>query len=151
MIWHIYRILINENSTDKISDDLVVGRRLLPKEVREEYEGYIDLTAEFDEPRAIRDKSSYICFPILDASVPNIEKLMDLLEKVENKNLYIHCAQGHGRTGLVALALLLRKGIIKDVREGVDYLKSFRPALNLNNYQIEYLEKNKDRITNRPS
>jgi hypothetical protein len=33
--------------------------------------------------------------------------------------LYIHCAQGHGKTGLLAAALLLRRGIAEDAADAV--------------------------------
>lgn len=145
-VWHIYRLINRENPTNKISDDLVIGRRLLPKEVHDVFDVYIDLTAEFDEPKQIREKASYVCFPILDTHVPDIDDLMILIDKIDNKKVFIHCAQGHGRTGLVALAILMKKGIVDDVGKGVEYLQDFRPALGLSRNQIEYLEKNKNRI-----
>lgn len=151
MIWHIYRLLSNESATNKVSDELVIGRRLLAKEVTEDYDSYVDLTAEFDEPRELREKPSYISFPILDASVPSLKDLISLLDNIENKKLFVHCAQGHGRTGLIALALLLRKGIVQDVSEGVAHLQECRPALNLNRNQIEYLELHREGITRRSS
>ena len=141
--WHIYRILSRENPFDKISDSLTIGRRLLPKEISERYDCYVDLTAEFDEPKTIREKSSYICLPILDASTPKIKDFINLLKQIENKKIFIHCAQGHGRTGLVALAFIMRKGLVKDPKEGILHLQSLRPALKLNNNQINYLEKYK--------
>lgn len=146
-VWHLQRLISRESFTNRVSNNLVIGRRLLPKEIKEEFDRYVDLTAEFDEPKSIREKSSYVCFPILDTSVPKIEDLVNLLCKIENKKLFLHCAKGHGRTGLVAIALLLKNGTIKDVCEGIKFLQRFRPALNLNQYQIKYLERNKERLT----
>jgi len=100
LVWHLYRLASKEPAVNKISNNLTVGRRLLPSEINEDYDHYVDLTAEFDEPKRIREKNSYLSFQILDASIPNIEDLVALLERIEGKNLYLHCAQGHGRTGL---------------------------------------------------
>jgi protein-tyrosine phosphatase len=146
IVWHVYRLISKEHPTDMISEDLIIGRRLLPKEQDADSEIYLDLTAEFDEPQAIREKPSYMCFPFLDANVPKLERLLELLQKLKGKGLYIHCAQGHGRTGLVTLALLLNNGTITSVSEGLEMLQSIRPALNLNRAQVRYLEKSRTEI-----
>lgn len=151
IVWHLYRLVSNEPPINRINDTLTVGRRLLASETEQEFDHYIDLTAEFDEPKEIREKNSYLSFPILDSSIPKFEDLIALLERIEGKNLYLHCAQGHGRTGLVALALLLRNKTIQDVDEGLSYLQSFRPALNLSSNQVAYLKQNKNGITSRDS
>ena len=146
IIWHLYRIINKEDSSNKISDSLIIGRRLLLTEINFQVTYYIDLTAEFDEPKKIRRQKSYLCFPILDGGVPEIDKLIQLLFQIDNKKVYIHCAQGHGRTGLVTLALLLKNGTINDIDSGILFLQKFRPALNLNLSQIEYLKKHQQNI-----
>jgi protein-tyrosine phosphatase len=56
-------------------------------------------------------------FPIPDRQVPKSEtKWADALEKVTHalmagKNVLVHCRQGIGRSGLVAICLLLKKGM----------------------------------------
>ena|SRR5215813_4341028 len=56
-------------------------------------------------------------FPIPDLAVPASEaKLVRLLEDVDHdlsngRNVLIHCRQGIGRTGLVAISLLVTKGM----------------------------------------
>jgi|688.fasta_scaffold01690_28 hypothetical protein len=49
---------------------------------------------------------------LLDASCPTAEELQELAERILTlpKPLLIHCAQGHGRTGLVDCAVLLAAG-----------------------------------------
>ena len=138
-IWHIYRLLSREAPFNHVNEDLVIGRRLLPSEVPEEFDHYVDLTAEFDEPAAIRSKSSYLSFPILDASIPTVLELNRALKRVSKGKTYIHCAQGHGRTALFALALLHQRGHIKTIEEGIDLLKTIRPAVNLNKDQARFL------------
>ena len=79
-------------------------------------------------------------FPILDAGVPAVDELELLLSQVQGGRVYIHCAQGHGRTGLVATALLLRQEKVKTVSEAISLLQKQRPRLKLNQLQEKFLE-----------
>ena len=55
-VWHLCRIWSRKKPTNRISDQLAIGRRLLSWEVKEEYAVYLDLTAEFEEPKILREK-----------------------------------------------------------------------------------------------
>ena len=149
-IWHVYRLLSKEDPFNKIGDDLVIGRRLLSSEIIEDYDHYVDLTAEFEEPLPIRSSPSYHCFPILDASTPSVEDLYSATEQTQVGKTYIHCAQGHGRTGLFALALLHRRGKVNSVAEGISILKSLRPAINLNTQQEQFMSHYLTKVQNKP-
>lgn len=153
--WYLYRFISREDAFNRIDDDLAVGRRLLATEVPEGFDHYVDLTAEFEEPAPIRSKGSYRSFPILDASTPSYEELECAVQSAKDGRTYIHCAQGHGRTGLFALALLLHRGQIDSSKEGIHLLKSLRPAINLNREQSRFIEryltqKKNDRTSERP-
>jgi protein-tyrosine phosphatase len=54
--------------------------------------------------------------------------------------VFIHCAQGHGRTGLAAIALLLHRGEVSDIEEGLSLLRSIRPGIGLSADQRACLE-----------
>ena len=140
-VWHLYRLFSHENAFNRINDDLVVGRRLLLPEVPEDFDHYVDLTAELEDPAPIRSKDSYRSFPILDASTPSEDELVAVVNDIKNGRTYVHCAQGHGRTGLFALALLIHRGRIETASEGIDLLKSLRPAINLNREQTDFIER----------
>ena len=140
LIWHLLRRLTKEDAFNQIDERIVVGRRLLASEVPEEFDHYVDLTAEFDEPSGIRADESYRSFPILDASIPTRRELDAAVEVASEGNVYIHCAQGHGRTGLFALALMFRRGQIKNAVEGLQVLQNLRPAINLNSEQQGFIE-----------
>ncbi|MCX5660599.1 MAG: hypothetical protein NTW19_12885 [Planctomycetota bacterium] len=120
-----------------MSSQLVVGRRLLAREDPGEFANYIDLTAEFQEPRAFRKRPGYGAFPILDASAPSPERLHTAVSHLRPGTTFIHCAQGHGRTGLFALAVLLKSGDARTVDEGLSMLASARPAIRLNPEQMD--------------
>jgi protein-tyrosine phosphatase len=138
LVWHLVRLLSREAAFNTINDNLVIGRRLLASEAPEGFDHYVDLTAEFEEPAPIRTRPGYRCLPILDASVPTIEELRGAVESSASGRAFVHCAQGHGRTGLFALALLLRRGSVQTIEEGVGLLRSLRPAVRLNREQVDF-------------
>jgi hypothetical protein len=109
-VWRGIRLVSREPALSEVTNDLVVGRRLLPSEVRGEFANYVDLTAEFAEPRVTRRSSAYVSFPILDGAAPTPEALQEVVRRLRPGRTLIHCAQGHGRTELFALAVLLRSG-----------------------------------------
>jgi protein-tyrosine phosphatase len=134
-VWHLSRMLMRESAYNSVTENLVVGRRLLSSELPREFDNYVDLTAEFAEPRAIRSQPGFVCFPILDGGVPTPEALREAISRLRSGTTFVHCAQGHGRTGLFALAVLLRSGIAKDVEEGLQMLRKVRPGIRLNRDQ----------------
>lgn len=138
IVWHLCRLLSRESAFNIIDENLVIGRRLLAGEAPEGFDHYVDLTAEFDEPASIRVRPGYRCLPILDASVPTVEELRVAVEGSATGRVFVHCAQGHGRTGLFALALLLRRGNVLTLDEGIGLLRSLRPAVRLNREQMHF-------------
>jgi hypothetical protein len=140
VIWHVARLLSREAAHDTITDNLIVGRRLLPGELDGSFTNYVDLTAEFSEPRTIRQSIGYECFPILDGAAPQIEDLNRALDRLRPGRTFIHCAQGHGRTGLFALAFLLKQGTARSVDEGLKMLRASRPGINLNKTQRKCID-----------
>lgn len=138
-IWHVYRQLNREEAFNRVCEDLVIGRRLLSKELPEDIDWVIDLTAEFDEATGLRNHPGYRSFPILDAEVPSLNDLRQFLDSLPDGKIYLHCAQGHGRTGVVALCLLFHLGRIERLEEGLEKLRSVRPGLGLNRKQLSFV------------
>jgi len=146
-VWHLYRILKSEGPFNEVDEKLVVGRRLRASEnLPAGIDHYIDLTAEMEDPSAIRSSDAYRCFPILDGGVPSVASLLAFLGQLKpDDRVYVHCAQGHGRTGQVAAAILLmREGCSGDVREVVAGLQKGRPGIGLSGEQLQFLERFKD-------
>lgn len=138
-IWHLSRIISRERVFDRISDEVLIGRRLLPGEQPAGIVNLVDLTAEFTEPAALWAGKNFVCLPILDGGVPAAPELDAAIAKIKPGLTYIHCAQGHGRTGLFALALLQARGEIADYDAGLARLRAARPALALTRRQELYL------------
>lgn len=140
LIWHLVCRLSRESAYDQVGSALIIGRRLLPHEVGFQVENYLDLTAEFSEPSAVRNTPGYVSFPILDGSVPNKVDLDRLLKNLRVGRTFIHCAQGHGRTGLVAAAYLLVMNHARNSEEAIGMLQKARPKLRLSREQKTFLK-----------
>jgi protein-tyrosine phosphatase len=136
-IWHLSRILRREDCYNEISPGIYVGRRVLGYELPRDVKAIVDLTAEFPEPAGVRVGRQYLCLPTLDAEVPTDGKFKALLETVMriSEPMYIHCAEGHGRSGTLAAAVLLLKGLAKEVEEAVIKLQAMRPGIRLKDAQ----------------
>jgi protein-tyrosine phosphatase len=118
---------------------LFIGRRTL--NVPDTIKSVIDLTCEFEEyGRLVKDKS-YFSFPILDACPPDNIDFKEVLDKIARlpKPVYIHCAEGHGRTGMVAAGLLLYEQNAKTIDEAINLIQSVRPKVKLQKAQSAYL------------
>lgn len=62
--------------------------------------------------RFVKRECQYIHLPIIDGGAPNkkefIKNLVGIIQELENgKKIYIHCAGGHGRTGLYVCGLIM--------------------------------------------
>ena len=103
----------------------------------------LDLTCEFTESIAKWPSVSYLGFPMLDGSGATAEQLRTLAAEITKmpSPVLIHCAQGHGRTGLVAAAVLLASGKAQTAEEAIAMIQSVRPGVELNRMQRSLLEK----------
>lgn len=139
-VWHLIRAFSREPVSNAVTGQLFVGRRLLSFEIEGEFDNFVDLTAEFSEPSAIRRSPAYRSFPILDGSAPTPEALRAAVVNLRPGRTFIHCAQGHGRTGLFALAVLLNSGAARNVGDGLRMLSAVRPAIRLSRDQQRCIE-----------
>ena len=108
-LWHLWRLATREPPYHELYEGVTIGRRLLSGELPKHVGEVLDLTAEFPEPRGIRRRVAYRCFPTLDARPPEQDVLRVAAEQVLSSKhpVLIHCANGHGRTGTLAGAVLL--------------------------------------------
>jgi protein-tyrosine phosphatase len=138
--WHLVRLLSQESAVDMVDPNLFLSRRLLSDELPNGVKTVVDLTCEFTDPTFACE--NYLCFPMLDASCPTADELKELAEQILAfpMPVLIHCAQGHGRTGLVACAVLLASGKASSPTEALALLKASRPGIELNAVQRKTLD-----------
>jgi len=120
-----------------------VGRRARASELPPDISAVVDLTAEFWEPAAVRDGRKYLCVPTLDARAPDERLFLQALDYVAAADgpVYIHCAQGFGRSAALAAALLVRRGLARDANEAEAMLKAARPGVRLTACQREVVRR----------
>jgi protein-tyrosine phosphatase len=131
-VWRVWRFGSREPAISRVNDWLAVGSRPRGGEGYEAFDIVVDLTAEFEDPSAIRRRTGYRAFPILDGSSPDEEALRRILRSLAGERIFVHCAQGHGRTGLVAAALLIERGTADSAEDAVRVLQQARPKIALN-------------------
>jgi hypothetical protein len=140
-IWRLWHLLTREPAYNQITDTIYAGRRLLDGEPLPPVTMVIDLTVEFPEPQTLRTCGKYHSFPIFDASAPPPEELLAFARWLPaEETVYIHCAQGHGRTGLVILAVLLQRKIVTTIPEGIALMQRHRPGISLSSDQRHCIE-----------
>lgn len=108
----------------------------------------LDFTCEFSEPKILVEKATYKCFPVLDGFYPsNPADYEDALIAVYNwpGPIYLHCAQGHGRSGAFAAVLLAMRTGSSSLEEALHRLKGIRPGVGLEAKQRSNAE---DSLTN---
>ena len=130
-----------EDAFNQLNERLFIGRRLLPHEIPKGINHVVDLTCEFPQPRGDLFYT-YHCYPILDGHVPEPKKLRQWAAEVAMLpgKIYIHCAEGHGRTGLFTSALLVEQAEFSTVDEALAYVKSKRPQVRLSRRQMLVLQ-----------
>jgi protein-tyrosine phosphatase len=80
------------------------------------------------------------CMPV---PVEKIRQAVDFLHKMHlaNKKSYVHCKAGHGRSAAMVICYLLKHdNQIKSVEEAYKYVKSKRPQILLNRFQLKTVE-----------
>jgi hypothetical protein len=140
-VWHLARWVSREPPHAEVAPGLRIGRRLLPGELPPDTGTVLDLTSEFIEPQGIREACRYVGLPILDASTLPVAEVIPVLRELAGLSvpLYVHCAQGHGRTGMIAAALLLARRQAPDVPAALALVRRARPGVRLSRAQEEAL------------
>lgn len=134
--WRLQILLTSEDAHNEAAPGLHVGRRPLPGEHPAGVELVVDMTAEFPKPSYHPASAEYATLPTVDGFVPEVGPYRELLARAAKaRSVLVHCANGHGRAAAFMSALLVRKGLAKDVDEGLVLVRKARPACRLNPVQ----------------
>lgn len=142
-IWWVMRWLEGAASHE-VAPGVWVGRRAGCHELPPGTALVVDMTAEFWEPRGVCTAcATYLCVPTLDACVPTEPMFRELLDQVARTEgpVYLHCAQGFGRSATLAAAVLIARGHARDIADAERVLRTARPGVRLNALQRKMLAK----------
>jgi len=133
-IWHFLVWLQREAPYNELVPGILIGRRLRSREAPPHLASIVDLTCEFPESPTLRRCLEYQFFPILDGSTCDVVRLVEFVQHLDAqpRPIFVHCAQGHGRTGLIAATLLIKSRIVKTAEEAVELIQTRRPLVRLN-------------------
>lgn len=149
-LWQLKSRLGSEPAWHEVAPGVLLGRRpAAAHEVPPSTSVIVDLTSELPRAPATRGVARYVCVPVLDTSAPTESELDDLLDRLapEPEPIFVHCAMGHGRSATVAAALLIRRGIARDLEDALGRLKAVRPAVHLHGVQRAVVERIARRAT----
>ena len=126
---------------NRLADGIWIGRRPeRPNDLPDGATVCMDRAAELSAARFLRSWSGrYVSFPILEASARTADDLNACIDALPETGVYIHCAQGHGRTGFFACALLLRRGLAATAAEAEARVVAARPGVKLRQAQRAFL------------
>jgi protein-tyrosine phosphatase len=142
LTWHAARLLSREPAGHEVAPSVWVGRRAARHELPPDVRLVVDLTCEMWAPGGLaRNGESYVCSPTLDGTAPADELIHQLLDAVAASPgaVYIHCAQGRGRSAALAAALLIARGAAADVDDAEAVLRKARPSVRLNAIQRRWV------------
>lgn len=141
--WCLRRYLSSEPCCNEIAPGVWLGRRPVACDLPSEVTMVVDLTAEFDATRTVRNIKRYLCVPTLDGCAPEEHEFLEIMRELAqwNEPVYIHCAHGHGRSALVVVALVKAKGLAHTIDEALLMVQKIRPKVNLKKPQRALLDK----------
>lgn len=131
-IWTLRCALSSERAADEVAPGLFVGRRVTGEQLPTAVDFVLDLTSEFAEPAAVRDRGIYRSIRTLDGLGPprHFDAVSVLREAAAHSGtVYVHCAFGHGRAVAAAAAIMVLRGHATDVDDAFDKIRAVRPGI----------------------
>jgi hypothetical protein len=142
LTWTVWRVRGSGPCGHEIVPGLWLGRRPARGELPADVGAILDLTSEFPRPADAVEPRTYLCEPLLDATAPPMETLRRLVAWIESspQPVYVHCAQGNGRSATVVAAVLLARGLASDANGAVALIRAVRRSVRPNAKQCAVLE-----------
>ncbi len=122
-----------------VGADLWIGR-LGPHEPPPDAERIVDLTCEFPVPRRWRRRSGYRSLPTLNRWIPEAGAVRRLLGEIGSAPVAVACGAGKGRSALLAVVLMVERGLAPNVREAETRLAALRAGVRLHPVQRRLAE-----------
>jgi protein-tyrosine phosphatase len=149
LFWRVKHCILGEPICEMVHDGIWVGRYPIDIDVNDErfqnlpLTHVVDLTAEFPSKDSFHGKLKYLNAPSLDcllAHEKDLVKCLDIVCKAHmnsstNTCTYVHCANGHGRSGLFAGMMLVVLKQCVNLDESKIYMRRKRKCINWQKHQ----------------
>ncbi len=102
----------------------------------------VDLVAEYPAPAWVRAMPGYRNLPILDgAEPPSREAFLDVIRDLRDVpgSILVHCDSGRGRAPTMAAALLIARGLARDVDSALALVRAGRPVSSPSRVDVAFL------------
>ena len=129
--------LFHTRDHDEVAPGILLGRWVSP--VPAHVTTVLDLTAEL--PRIPGGTAEYLPLPTLDGTAPDPRSVVLAVRTLADRDgaILLHCAAGHGRSAMVAGALLVQRGVVATAEEAEAHLRRHRPGVSLSRDQRQAL------------
>lgn len=151
ILWKFFR-KYEENPWKEIAPDIFIGSKLNDRQAKEFISDkkiiIVDLSAEAEESKILKEKGEYYSYPLLDICNFNEEMFLSALEFVlkkykslgKNEKIYIHCLMGYSRSTALGIAFL-KKNYQVETNEAVSVIKKIVKYAVIPNYILDIIEK----------
>ncbi len=134
--WYLQVWVSGETCYNEIAPGLYLGRRARKGELPPEAACVVDLTSEFSKPGHHPAGVDYLCLPTLDAFVPEDGEFAALVQEAASRErVFVHCANGHGRSATFAAAMLIARKTADSPEAAMEIILRARPRCALNPVQ----------------
>jgi protein-tyrosine phosphatase len=143
IVWWLQKSLLRESVWNEVGPGTFVGRRCRRSELPPNASTVIDCTAEFPADRESRQTLRWLSVPVWDGCAPTKEDFLracNFVEQIPTLPVYVSCANGHGRSVTLVVALLIARRHFQTAQEAVESIKRSRPLASLNVEQWRFLE-----------
>ena len=136
-VWYIIMKLSKEDLLNQIGNtNVFISRYPLSKEIQDQYDLVVDLTAEF--PPSATNGQNYTYLPCLDGIAPTDIQFPQHITR--QSKILVHCAQGHGRSATYTVFLLKKLGYVDSINESYSLIKQSRPQAKVSKEQFYYIQ-----------
>jgi protein-tyrosine phosphatase len=141
LVFHAVATLRGSRDASEIAKGLWLGRRPMLRDVPIGTTLIADMTCEFSAVRGLDEKCQYTSLPTLDNSAPPLSELLAFVRTIAAHDgvVYVHCAQGHGRSALAMACVLMARGIAPDPNAALAIIRKVRPRIRLSRGQMQRL------------
>ncbi len=141
--WHLFAAVTREDAYNAVAPGVWVGRWPEGGHLPEGVDVVVDVTAELPAHRRVIREKRYVCLPAMDATVPEESAFRALVAELADARggIFVHCAFGHGRSAMLAGALLVARGLAPDAAAAEGAMRRARPGISLSGLQRAYVER----------